>query len=93
MQIKALRDEVIVKRIDQSETSKGGLVIPDVARKCMKAIVLSVGKRLVRHKKEVEPEVSVGDTVVFPRGTGQIIDTGKEKLLMLKHEDILGKIA
>lgn len=92
MNIKALRDEVIVRRITEEKT-KNGIIIPNGAKKCLKATVLSVGKRRMKGKTQVAPEVSEGDTIVFPQGTGQLIDTGDEKLLMIKHDDILGILA
>lgn len=90
MNIRALRDEVIVERIIDEE-SESGLYIPESAKKCNKAKVLSVGRRVTRNGKSVEPEVSIGDIVVFPQGTGILMETGEDqKPLMLKYQDILG---
>jgi len=92
MKITALRDEVIVRKIVKEET-KGGIVIPDTINKGVRAEVVAICKNIIRHNKEVSPEVEEGDIVVFPQGTGQLIDIGDEKLIMVKHEDILGKLS
>ena len=91
MNIRALRDEVLIKQILEEETSSG-IIIPNSARKCLKGKVLSVGKNRIKGKRQLSPEVSEGDIVLFPQGTGQLIDTGEGKVLMIKHEDILGQI-
>jgi chaperonin GroES len=89
MKLQAIRDEVIVKKIVEKET-KGGIVLPDSAQKCMKAEVLSVGKKCDKHGNETSLEVEVGDTVIFPNGTGRVLEYDDETFLMLKQEDILG---
>lgn len=89
MKLKALRDEVLVKKIVKEET-KGGIVLPESARKCTKAEVLSIGTMRDNNGKEIKSEVNVGDIVVFPSGTGQSLAEADDGLLMIKQEDILG---
>lgn len=91
MKVKAMRDEVLVRRIVKEKT-KSGLIIPDAVKSCTKGEVVSVGKRIDKNGNIEELEVTVGDTVLFPKATGQELDVGDEKLVMIKHEDILGKI-
>lgn len=89
MKLRAMRDEVLIRRIVEEQT-ESGIYIPETASKCMKGEVLSVGPRVMRYGKEVPSEVEEGQTVIFPKGTGQNVKTEDETLLMLKHTDVLG---
>jgi len=89
MKLKALRDEIFIKPIIKEET-KNGLIIPENARTCIKGEVVSTGTNPNNSKKEFE--VSVGDTVFFSNGTGKSIEFENEKLLMIRHSDIMGLI-
>lgn len=92
MKKKALRDEVFVRPIIKEKT-QSGLIIPESARTCMRGEVVSIGTRLMHGKKEKEFEVSVGDIIFFANGTGKSITFDDEKLLMLRHNDIMGTIS
>jgi co-chaperonin GroES (HSP10) len=87
MKIKALRNEVIVERIIKEQTGSG-LYIPQATKNCMRGTVVSVGNK-------VDADINEGDTIIFPRGTGQLVGeepNNADKLVMLKQEDILGII-
>lgn len=94
VKIRPLGDRVVVKVIDETETTPGGIFIPDSAReKPQKGQVLAVGagKTLDSGNKE-EMEVKVGDTVLFTKygGTDIKIDNVEYKILSVR--DILGVI-
>lgn len=92
MKKKALRDEVFVRPIVKEQT-ESGLIIPESSGSCMRGEVISTGTRLMRDKKERDFEVSTGDTVFFANGSGKSIEFEDEKLLMLRHQDIMGIIS
>lgn len=91
MKLKALRDEVLIRPI-QKEKTQGGIIISEKVSTSSRGEVVSVGDHVLRYGKEVDAEVTEGDIVFFSRGTGKLVDTEDEKLFMLKHTDILGKI-
>lgn len=90
MKLKAMRDEILIRRIVEEHT-QSGIYVPDMQR-CMKGEVLSVGPNVTRHGKQVPAEVEEGQVVIFPKGTGQNVTGENETLLMLKHTDVLGII-
>jgi chaperonin GroES len=94
MKIRPLHDRIIVKRVEEEEKTKGGIIIPDTAKeKPIEGKVIAVGKgRTTEDGKIVAMDVKVGDRVLFSKyaGTEVKID-GKEHLIM-REEDILGII-
>ncbi len=94
MKIRPLNDRIIVKRVEEEEKTKGGIIIPDTAKeKPIEGKVVAVGKgRTTEDGKVVAMDVKVGDRVLFSKyaGTEVKID-GKEHLIM-REEDILGII-
>jgi chaperonin GroES len=78
-----LHDRVIVKRIEEKETVKGGIIIPDSAKE----------KPQEREKGERIPlDVNVGDRVLFGKYSGSEIKIDGEELLILREEEILAKL-
>ena len=94
MKITPLGDRVIIKPLDQAETKKGGIIIPDTAKeKPQEGEVIAVGKgRLTNDGKHVTPEVSAGDRVLFGKYAATEIMIDDEPLLVLKESDILAKV-
>lgn len=92
--ITPLRDRILVKRLEEEEKSKGGIIIPDTAKeKPMEGKVTAIGKgRLLENGKIQEPEVKVGDKVLFSKYSGTEINIGTDEHLILKEEEILGII-
>jgi chaperonin GroES len=91
MKIQPLHDRVIVKRVEEEETTKGGIIIPDTAKeKPMEGIVVAVGSgRIEEEGKKIPLEVKKGDRVLFSKYAGtEIKIDGKEHLIM-KEEDII----
>jgi chaperonin GroES len=88
-----LHDRVIVKRIEEKESVKGGIIIPDSAKeKPMEGEVLAVGPGR-REKGELHPlDVKVGDRVLFGKYSGTEIKVENEEVLILREEEILAKL-
>jgi chaperonin GroES len=91
--ITPLHDRVIVKRIEEKETVKGGIIIPDTAKeKPQEGEVVAVGSGK-REKGEVIPlDVKVGDRILFGKYSGNEIKIDDEEYLILKEDEILAKI-
>ena len=91
MKIRPLHDRVIVKRIEEEETTKGGIIIPDTAKeKPSEGKIVAVGKGKVLDSGEVQAlEVKKGDKVLFGKYAGtEITIEGKEHLIM-REDDII----
>jgi chaperonin GroES len=88
-----LHDRVIVKRIEEKETVKGGIIIPDSAKeKPMEGEVIAVGSGK-REKGELIPlDVKPGDRVLFGKYGGTEIKLDGEEFLILREEEILAKL-
>jgi chaperonin GroES len=92
MKIQPLHDRVIVKRVEEEETTKGGILIPDTAKeKPMEGIVVAVGSGKIEGegKKKVPLEVKEGDRVLFSKYAGTEIKIDGEEHLIMKEEDII----
>jgi chaperonin GroES len=92
MKIKPLHDRVIVKRIEEEETTKGGIIIPDTAKeKPIEGKVLAVGSGKVLDNGKKQPlEVKEGDRVLFGKYAGTDIKIDGEEHLILREDEILG---
>jgi len=92
MKIRPLQDRVIVKRIEEEEKTKGGIIIPDTAKeKPQEGKVIAVGKGKVNDDgKLTPPDVKVGDTILFGKYSGSEIKLNGEEHLIMREEDILG---
>lgn len=94
MKIRPLQDRVILKRIEEEEKSKGGIIIPDTAKeKPQEGRVVAVGKGKVNEDGKVTPlDVKVNDRVLFGKYAGSEINIDGEEHLIMREEDILGVI-
>ena len=88
-----LHDRVVVKRIEEKESIKGGIIIPDSAKeKQQEGEVIAVGGGK-REKGELVPlDVKVGDRVLFGKYSGTEIKVDDEEYLILREEEILAKL-
>ena len=88
-----LHDRVVVKRIEEKESVKGGIIIPDSAKeKQQEGEVIAIGSGK-REKGELIPlDVKVGDRVLFGKYSGTEIKIDDEDLLILREEEILAKL-
>ena len=94
MKIRPLQDRVIVKRIEEEEKSKGGIIIPDTAKeKPQEGKIVAVGKGKVGDDGKIIPlDVKVNDRVLFGKYSGSEINIDGEEHLIMREEDILGII-
>jgi chaperonin GroES len=91
MKIKPLHDRVIVKRIDEEETTKGGIIIPDSAKeKPSEGKITAVGNGKVLEDGSRQPlEVKKGDKVLFGKYAGTEINIDGEEHLIMREDDII----
>jgi chaperonin GroES len=94
VKIRPLQDRVIVKRIEEEERTKGGIIIPDTAKeKPQEGRVVAVGKGKVNEDGKITPlDVKVNDRVLFGKYSGTEINIDGEEHLIMREEDILGVI-
>jgi len=94
MNVRPLRDRILVKRVEEEEQRVGGIIIPDTAKeKPQQGKVVAVGKGRVTDKGETFPlDVKVGDTVLFGKYAGNEIKLDGEEFLIMREEDVLGVI-
>ena len=92
MNFRPLHDRVAVKRVEEEQKTKGGLIIPDTAKeKPMQGEVLAVGPGARNDKGElVVPDVKTGDRVLFGKWSGTEVKLDGEELLIMKESDIMG---
>ena len=92
MKIKPLGDRILLKRIEEEQKSKGGIVIPDSAKeKPQEGKVVAVGKgRMLEDGKIVPLEVKKGDRVLFGKYSGTEVKLLGEEHLIVREDDILG---
>jgi chaperonin GroES len=94
MKIRPLQDRVIVKRVEEEEKTKGGIIIPDTAKeKPMEGKVIAVGKGKLLEDWKIHPvEVKAGDRVLFGKYAGTEVKIAEEEHLIMREDDILGVI-
>jgi len=92
MQFRPLHDRVVVRRLDQEEKSKGGIIIPDtVKEKPQEGKVVAVGKgKLTEQGTLLAPDVKAGDKILFGKYSGSEVKIEGEEHLILREDDILG---
>jgi chaperonin GroES len=92
MKIRPLGDRILLKRIEEEQKSKGGIVIPDTAKeKPQEGKVIAVGKgRMLEDGKLVPLEVKKGDRVLFGKYSGTEVKLVGEEHLIVREDDILG---
>ncbi len=94
MKVTPLHDRVVIKRLEEEDKTKGGIIIPDAAKeKPQEGRVVAVGSgRTTEKGQRVPPEVKVGDKILFGKYSGTDIKIDGEEHLILKEEDILAII-
>jgi len=92
MNVRPLRDRLLVKRIEEEEQRVGGIIIPDTAReKPQTAKVVAVGRGRVNDKGDVFPlDVKAGDYVLLGKYSGTEIKLDGEEYLIIREEEVLG---
>ncbi len=92
MKVKPLHDRILVKRVEEQETIKGGIIIPDTAKeKPQEGIVKAVGNgKVLENGTKLNLEVKEGDRILFGKYSGTEIKVDGEDYLILKEDEILG---
>jgi chaperonin GroES len=94
VQIAPLHDRVLVRRLEEKETARGGIIIPDTAKeKPQEGEVIAVGAGKIVKGKRVPPDVKAGDRILFGKYTGNDITLEGQEYLILREEDILAKLS
>ena len=94
MKFRPLHDRVLVRRVEEEETSTGGIIIPDTAKeKPMQGEVIAVGSGSRDDKGKVHPlDVKAGDSILFGKWSGTEVKIDDEELMIMKESDIMGII-
>ncbi len=94
MQFRPLHDRVVVRRLEEEERTKGGIIIPDTAKeKPMQGEVVAVGPGARNEQGEIVAlDVKAGDRVLFGKWSGTEVKIDGEELLIMKESDIMGII-
>jgi chaperonin GroES len=94
MALRPLHDRVLIRRVEEEEKTKGGIIIPDTAKeKPMEGEVVSVGPGARGEDGKVQPmDLKTGDRVLFGKWSGTEIKLDGEELIIMKEADIMGVI-
>ncbi len=94
MKIRPLHDKILVRRLEEEQKTKGGIIIPDTAKeKPMEGEVVAVGKgRVTEEGKVVALDVKAGDRILFSKYAGNEVKIENVEYLIMREEDILGII-
>jgi chaperonin GroES len=91
MKIRPLHDRILVKRVEEQEVKKGGIIIPDTAKeKPQEGKVVAVGTGKVNEDgKKIPLDVKAGDRILFGKYSGSEVTLDNEEYLILREEDVL----
>lgn len=94
MTLKPLGNRVLAKRLDQEEKLKGGIILPDSAKKKQEtAVVVAVGPGAMNKEGKLQPmPVQVGDKILMDKYSGQEVTIDDEELVIVKADDIVAII-
>ncbi len=88
-----LHDRVLIRRIEEKETVKGGIIIPDTAKeKPQEGEVIAVGSGKLEKGERIPLDVKPGDRVLFGKYSGTDIKIEDQEYLILREEEILAKL-
>jgi chaperonin GroES len=87
-----LHDRILIRRVEEAETTRGGIIIPDTAKdKPQEGEVVSVGKGKINEEGKVRPlDVKEGDRILFGKYAGTEIKIDGEELVIMREEEVLG---
>jgi chaperonin GroES len=94
MNLRPLHDRILVRRLEEQETVRGGIIIPDSAKeKPQQAEVVAVGNgKLLENGQRVEVDVKAGDRILFGKYSGSDVKIEGDEYLILREDEILGVI-
>jgi chaperonin GroES len=92
MNLRPLHDRILVRRLEEQESKRGGIIIPDTAKeKPQQAEVVAVGNgKLLDDGQRVAVDVKAGDRILFGKYSGSDIKIDGEEFLILREDEILG---
>jgi chaperonin GroES len=92
MNLRPLHDRILVRRLEEQESKRGGIIIPDSAKeKPQQAEVVAVGSgKLMEDGKRSAPDVNAGDRILFGKYSGSDITIEGQEYLILREDEILG---
>ena len=95
MALRPLGDRVLVKRVQEEEKTKGGIIIPDNAKeKPQEGEVVAVGPGARDEDGEfIKPELAIGDRILFGKWSGSEVKIDGEDLIIMKESDVLGVLS
>jgi len=90
MKVRPLHDRLLVRRIEEKEMARGGIIIPDTAKeKPMEGKVLAVGSgRVLENGKKLALDVKVGDRILFGKYSGNEIEIDGEEVLIVREDEV-----
>jgi chaperonin GroES len=91
MKIRPLHDRILVKRVEEKEQIRGGIIIPDTAKeKPQEGKVVAVGNgKIGEDGKRIALDVKSGDKILFGKYSGSEVKIEEEEYLILREEDVL----
>ncbi|MFB3920306.1 MAG: co-chaperone GroES [Terriglobia bacterium] len=94
MTVRPLHDRILIKRIEEKETVKGGIIIPDTAKeKPQEGEVVAVGNgKKTEEGKLIPLDVKAGDRILFGKYSGTEIKLDEQEYLILREDEVLGVI-
>jgi len=94
MKLRPLQDRILVQRVEEETTTKGGIIIPDTAKeKPAEGKVTAVGNgKIGEDGKRIALEVKKGDRILFGKYSGTEVKVSGEEYLIMREEDVLGII-
>ncbi len=94
LKIVPLADRVAIRPLEESETMKGGLYIPDTAKeKPIQGDVIAVGSGRLEKGERVPMDLKVGDRVVYGKYSGTQVDLEGEEIILIKESDVIAKLS
>ena len=95
MKVRPLHDRLLIRRIEERETAKGGIIIPDTAKeKPQKGEVLAIGNgKILENGTKLPLDVKVGNKILFGKYTGTDIKIDGEEVLILREDEVLAVLA
>ncbi len=94
MKLRPLQDRILVQRVEEETTSKGGIIIPDTAKeKPAEGKVVAVGNgKIGEDGKRIALEIKKGDRILFGKYSGTEVKISGEEYLIMREDDVLGII-
>jgi chaperonin GroES len=90
MNVRPLADRILVRRIEEKETVRGGIIIPDTAKeKPQQGEIIAVGPGRYEKNVRVPMEVKVGDKVLYGKYSGTEVTINNDQFLILRESDVL----